>query len=84
VLYQGLRLSWCVDTSFGRYVIQGFVFLVTIQAIINIAVAVGLFPTKGIGLPFVSYGNSALLSSVAMLGIIWRIVYERDESYACG
>jgi cell division protein FtsW (lipid II flippase) len=32
----------------------------------------------------VSYGNSALLSSVAMLGIIWRIVYERDESYACG
>ena len=76
ILYKGLQLSWHVSSVFGRYVIQGFVLLTTIQAIINMAVAVGLFPTKGIGLPFISYGNSALLCNIAMLGIIWRIVRE--------
>ena len=76
ILYKGLQLSWKLKNSFGRYLVQGFVLLVTIQAIINIAVAVGLFPTKGIGLPFVSYGNSSLLCSVAMMGIIWRVVRE--------
>jgi cell division protein FtsW len=76
VLFKGLQLSWHLSSSFGRYIMQGFVLLTTIQAIINIAVAVGLFPTKGIGLPFVSYGNSALLCSVAMLGLLWRIVKE--------
>jgi len=44
--------------------------LISIQAIINIAVATGLFPTKGIGLPFVSYGNSSLLASLAMVGVV--------------
>ncbi len=76
ILFKGLQLSWHLPSSFGRYIMQGFVLLTTIQAIINIAVAVGLFPTKGIGLPFVSYGNSALLCSVAMLGLLWRIVKE--------
>jgi len=69
-LYMGLRLSWQVEDSFARYVIQGFVLLVSIQAIINIAVAISLFPTKGIGLPFVSYGNSSLVCSLAMLGVV--------------
>lgn len=69
-LYVGLRLSWRVSDAFSRYVIQGFVFLISIQAIINIAVATGLFPTKGIGLPFVSYGNSSLLASLAMVGVV--------------
>ncbi len=75
-LYTGLRLSWRVGDSFARYIIQGFVLLVSIQAIINIAVAVGLFPTKGIGLPFVSYGNSSLVCSLAMLGVVARCAQE--------
>ncbi len=78
ILYKGLQLSWRVPIPFGRYIIQGFVSLVTIQSIINIAVAVGLFPTKGIGLPFVSYGNSSLLCAIAMMGVIARIVKESN------
>ncbi len=76
-LYTGLRLSWHVEDAFSRYVIQGFVLLVSIQAIINMAVAVGLFPTKGIGLPFVSYGNSSLLCSLTMLGVVTSCVSSR-------
>lgn len=75
-MYKGLQLSWAVSSVFGRYIIQRFVLLIAIQAIINIAIAVGLFPTKGIGLPFVSYGNLALLCGVAMFGVLWRIVKE--------
>jgi len=79
ILYKGLRLSWQLSSAFARYVVQGFVLLVSIQAIINIAVAVGLFPTKGIGLPFISYGNSALLCGLAMIGILVNCV--RSECY---
>jgi cell division protein FtsW len=42
----------------------------SLQAVINIAVASGLAPTKGIGLPFVSYGNSALICQLLMIGLI--------------
>lgn len=70
LLLKGLQLSWHLCQPFARYVVQGFTILVSVQAVINIAVAVGLFPTKGIGLPFVSYGNSSLLCSMAMVGII--------------
>ncbi len=76
LLYQGMRLAWELAAPFARYVVLGFTIMVNLQAIINIAVAVGLFPTKGIGLPFVSYGNSSLLCSVAMLGIIAACVRE--------
>lgn len=79
ILYKGFRLSWQLSSPFARYVVQGFVLLVNIQAIINIAVAIGLFPTKGIGLPFISYGNSALLCSVAMIGILIACV--RSERF---
>jgi len=79
ILYRGFRLSWQLSLPFARYVVQGFVLLVSIQAIINISVAVGLFPTKGIGLPFISYGNSALICGLVMVGILIACV--RSESF---
>jgi cell division protein FtsW len=72
-LYTGLRLAFLQDDLFGRYVICGFVILLSLQALINIAVATGLVPTKGIGLPFISYGNSSLVTTLAMIGLILNI-----------
>ena len=43
---------------------------------INLAVATGLAPTKGMGLPFISYGNSALIASCMMIGIITLLARE--------
>lgn len=74
MLYAGLRLALTQENLFARYTISGFVILLSLQACINIAVTTGLVPTKGLGLPFISYGNSALVSTLAMLGIIIRLI----------
>jgi cell division protein FtsW (lipid II flippase) len=53
--------------------------MISLQAVINIFVATGLLPTKGIGLPFVSYGLSSLVCNLAMIGLIIAMVRE-DQS----
>lgn len=79
-LYSGLQMSTRVKTTFNSLVIAAFVTLISLQALINIAVANGMLPTKGIGLPFVSYGNSALIAHLVMVGIIIRCVRNEQET----
>ncbi|PTQ89873.1 putative lipid II flippase FtsW [Agitococcus lubricus] len=55
------------------YLAYGMIFLMLMQAIINISVCTGLFPTKGLTLPFISYGGSSLVVVFTMLGILLRI-----------
>jgi cell division protein FtsW len=74
MLYAGLRLALTQEDLFARYTICGFVILLSLQASINIAVATGLVPTKGLGLPFISYGNSALVATLAMLGVVIKLI----------
>lgn len=69
-LYLGVQLAWHIRNIFCMLTIIGFVILISLQAIINIFVTTGLVPTKGIGLPFISYGNSALIAHLCMIGII--------------
>lgn len=75
-LYMGLRIAWQMKKTFFTFTILGFVILISLQALINLAVATGMVPTKGIGLPFVSYGNTALVCNIAMIGIIIAMVRE--------
>jgi cell division protein FtsW len=72
--YFGLRLGMSMKDTFCQFVLFGFVILISLQTIINLAVATGLAPTKGIGLPFVSYGNTALVCNMAMIGLIINMV----------
>lgn len=69
-LYAGLRLAFNQERLFERYAICGCIILLSLQAMINIAVTTGLVPTKGIGLPFISYGNSSLASTIAVIGLM--------------
>ena len=71
-LYFGMRLAWSLQSDFATLVTLGFVILISLQAVINLFVVTGLFPTKGVGLPFVSYGCSGLVSNLAMIGLIFR------------
>lgn len=68
--WSGLRCALYSKTRYGAVVIFGLVFLVLIQAGINIGVVTGLLPTKGIGLPFLSYGSSSLVATLVLCGII--------------
>lgn len=76
-LYLGLRCATLVKSLFAYYSIIGFVTLITLQALINIAVTTGLVPTKGIGLPFISYGNTSLICTLLMVGIMINFIQEK-------
>ena len=59
---------------FSLFVTLGFVVLLSIQAVVNLMVTTGLLPTKGLGLPFVSYGGTALVCAWCMVGLIVNCV----------
>lgn len=69
-LYFGIKLAMQMTNSFAFLTTLGFVLLTSLQSVINIYVATGLLPTKGLGLPFISYGNSALICNLCMIGLI--------------
>lgn len=79
LVYFGLRIARAMKHSFSLFVCTGYVTLIGLQTLINLAVATGIAPTKGIGLPFVSYGNTALIANLIMIGIMMNCV-ARDES----
>lgn len=72
-LYFGIKIALHLQNPFARFSVLGFIILTSLQTIINISVATGLLPTKGIGLPFISYGNTALVCNVWMIGIIVKL-----------
>lgn len=64
---------------FGGYASWGIALLITFQVIINIGGTVGLLPTKGLTLPFISYGGSSLWATCAAIGIVLRVAYEMQS-----
>lgn len=68
--YFGLRIALKLKTVFGFFSTLGFVVLISLQAVINLMVASGLLPTKGLGLPFISYGGTSLVTLYCMIGLI--------------
>lgn len=75
LLYFGMKIAWQLTDRFSMLATFGFITLISLQTVINLAVATGLAPTKGIGLPFVSYGNTSLICSMIILGLIMNMVH---------
>jgi len=74
--YFGLKIVSALESPFAYFTTLGFVILLSLQAVINLMVVTGLVPTKGLGLPFVSYGGSALICNLCMVGLVARFVRE--------
>ena len=72
--YYGLRVAVQLKDPFAFFMSLGFVIFISLQALINLMVTVGLLPTKGLGLPFVSYGGTALIVCFCMVGLIVNVV----------
>jgi len=70
---QGLRIIKNAPDKFGYFLALGLVLLISLRAIINIGVSCGLFPTKGLPLPFISYGGSSLILDMVCVGILINI-----------
>ena len=73
IFYRGITISLKANDLFGKYLAFGLVFGLIIQALLNLAVVVGLIPVTGVTLPFLSYGGSSLLVSMASIGILLNI-----------
>jgi len=70
---QGLRIIKNAPDKFGYFLSLGLVLMISLKVIINIGVSCGLLPTKGLPLPFISYGGSSLLFDMASVGILINI-----------
>jgi cell division protein FtsW len=73
------RQAVALDRSFAGLLAQGVGLWIGVQAFINIGVATGLLPTKGLTLPLMSYGGSALLSTLTGLALVLRVDYENRK-----
>lgn len=69
----GLMIVWKTRDVFARLLALGITLLITFQAIINIAVVTGCMPTKGLPLPFMSYGGSSMVMTLFMVGVLCNI-----------
>ncbi|MCA9582345.1 MAG: putative lipid II flippase FtsW [Myxococcales bacterium] len=76
---RGLRIAFRAQDDYGTYLAVGTTMFVGFQAFTNLAVAMGMLPTKGLVLPFVSYGGSALLVNCAAVGILLNVSRERSQ-----
>jgi cell division protein FtsW len=72
-LWRGIRTVLRTQDMFGRFLAVGITCMIVVQAFINISVVLGLMPTKGIPLPFVSYGGSSLFFALACVGVLLNI-----------
>ena len=73
ILWRGMRISLTTKNRFGSLLGFGIIYLISVQAIINIGVVTGTLPTKGLTLPFISFGGSSLLANLAAVGILLNI-----------
>jgi len=78
--WRGLRAAFAAPDGFGRLLALGITAMVLSQALINFAVVLGMVPTKGIPLPFISYGGSSLLVMLLATGVLLNISQQSTES----
>jgi cell division protein FtsW len=74
------RLANEAGLKFQSYLAAGFGIWVAIQAFINMGVNMGALPTKGLTLPFMSYGRSSLIVTLAWVGIVLRVYHEAAQA----
>lgn len=74
-----IRIAFSVRNPFARMLAIGISGIIALQAMINIAVAVGLIPPTGVTLPFISYGGTSLMIFLMMVGVVLQISRHRVE-----
>ena len=76
--WRGIRSALNIKDDFGRLTALGITVMVLSQALINLGVVLGMMPTKGIPLPFISYGGSSLLVMLLATGVLLNISQQAD------
>jgi cell division protein FtsW len=80
IVYRGIKVALNAADDYGTYLAVGITLFIATQAFTNLAVAVGVLPTKGLVLPFVSYGGSSLLVNCCAVGILLNVSRPRSAA----
>jgi len=80
IVARGVRAALAAGDEYGAYIAFGISVLFGAQALVNLAVAMAMLPTKGLTLPFVSYGGSSLLVCAAAMGLLLNISRSRESA----
>ncbi len=78
-IFRGFLIALKTRDMFGMYLAFGITSLIGVQAFFNMGVVMGLLPTKGLALPFISYGGSSLITSLMAVGILLNISSDAGE-----
>jgi cell division protein FtsW len=78
LLWRGLKAAWSAPDDFGRFLAAGVTLSIVFQALVNISVVLGLLPTKGIPLPFISAGGSSLVFALFGVGLVANVAQHGD------
>jgi cell division protein FtsW len=73
------KMTRHIKDMFGHLVAVGIMTIIGLQAVINIGVVIGCMPTKGLALPFISYGGSSLIMTLAACGLLVNIVQNQNN-----
>jgi len=79
LLLKGIQIAKTSKTLFGAITATGLTIYIGVQVFINTGVALGLLPTKGLTLPFISYGGTSLVINMAAMGILMNIGASKDH-----
>jgi cell division protein FtsW len=78
LIWFGTRIIKQTTDAFGYYLCFGILVMISIQVIVNFGVSIGALPTKGLPLPFISYGGSALIFNMAAVGLMLNVAARQD------
>jgi len=84
LVWQGMRIGRMAESRgflFSSFCAYGISLVFASQILINVGVNTGLLPTKGLTLPFLSYGGASLIVSLFMVALLIRVQYECDQGY---
>ena len=84
IVVRGMRKAMKLNDSFEQTAAAGLFMLIGLQACINIAVNLNLIPTKGMTLPFISYGGSSMLAMGLTMGFALALTRRRPGAYEPG
>jgi cell division protein FtsW len=80
LLMRGITLARTAKDNGNAFLMAGITICLVLQAVVNMSVAVGLLPTKGLPLPFFSYGGSSVIITLAMMGILMNLAAVEEQN----
>jgi cell division protein FtsW len=73
ITWRGIRIALGSPDAFGALLAIGLTTMIVVQALVNVSVVLGLMPTKGLPLPFISAGGSSLLVNLVGMGVLLNV-----------